>query len=129
MHPSYFMILDSMDEQSQIELTLSAEASEWLFHIKFWEELSKKYQTDFAQYEEEVIAENMTADALTSLKYLADTLTKNEGKELSFRYAWNENKEEIICRIGIQIIGDELRKLIQIFDKAAKCKLEVYCQL
>lgn len=129
MHPSYFMILDSPEEQSQIELTLSGEASEWLFYVKFWDEINDKYQTDFAQYEEESLSADIVEETSNSLVRMKVSLVNGDGKVISFRYAWNQNKEELICRVNSQIVADELEKLIMLLKKAAHNNLDVYCQL
>lgn len=129
MHPSYFMILDSAEEQSLIELTLSGEASEWLFYVKFWDGINDKYQTDFAQYEEESLSADIVEETSNSLVNMKDSLVNDDGQMISFRYAWNQNKEELICRVNSQVVVDELEKLIVLLKKAAQCNLDVYCQL
>lgn len=123
------MILDSLEEQSQSELTLSAEASEWLFYVKFWDGINEKYQTDFAQYEEESLAADIVEETSNSLASMKASLLNDDGQVVSFRYGWNQNKEELICRVNSQIIADEIERLIVLLNRAAHNNLDVYCQL
>lgn len=109
-------------------MTLSGEVSEWLFKIGFWEELNGRYETDFAQYEEEVLLSQMADDVANSIDNIGRGLA-DDGGEVSFRYGWNQNEEELICCVSIKVLIEELRKLVNFFGLAAKHHLDVYCQL
>lgn len=123
------MILGLTEEQPLIELTLSGETSEWLFYVNFWDGINDRYQTDFAQYEEESLSADIVEETSNSLVSMMASLINDNGESISFRYAWNQNKEELICRVNSQVIVDELEKLIVLLRKATQCNLDVYCQL
>ncbi|HEY0061018.1 MAG TPA: hypothetical protein VGC21_02790 [Telluria sp.] len=118
------MILDSLEEQSQIELTLSPEASEWLFYVNFWDGINGKHQTDFAQYEEESLSADIVEETSNSLASMKASLINDDGQVISFRYAWNQNKEELICRVNSQLIADEIerKRYIQFISSISKAQ-------
>lgn len=129
MHPSYFLILESSDESRENELALSAEASEWLFYNKFWDKINSKYEKDFAQYEDETVPAEFTDDMVKSIEELRNNLNKAADDAVTFRYGWNEKKEELMCHISRKVVDNDLGNLSSLFKKAADKKLAVYCQL
>jgi hypothetical protein len=129
MHPSYFMILESVEESCENELTLSGETSEWLFHKKFWEKVSSKFQKDFAQYEEEVFPGEFANGLAELIDCIMHSLKKEGADIVRFRYGWNQNREELISLVDPRAIIDELTNLIRLFRRAGDKRLDVYCQL
>ena len=129
MHPSYFLVLDPIDRNSKDELTVSEEVSEWLFHVKFWDEINEKYRTDFAQYEEESLTADIVEDILTMLSDRKSRIEKNSITEVNFRYGWDQDKNELICNVDSKTIVDELEKICALLERSKRRGLDVYCQL
>jgi hypothetical protein len=129
VHPSYFLVLDPIDRNSKNELTISGEVSEWLFYVKFWDDINEKYQTDFAQYEEESLTPEIVEDVLRMLLERKSGLEKSNKEEISFRFGWDQAKNELICHVSSKTIVDELEKICALLERSKMSKLEVYCQL
>lgn len=129
MNPSYFLLLNTQEDESSRELVLSAEVSEWLFSIRFWDEFNQEFGTLFAQYEEEVLPVSLTDEMLEKLKSLVAGLRKQSGQKIRFRYGWNEKKEELYCEVANNGLADELSKLILFFEKISALNSDIYCQL
>lgn len=129
LHPSYFLVLDNANENSKIDLALSEEASEWLFHAKFWEKINDQYQTDFAQFEEDNLPINIMNEVLSLLLSKISDLKADNRKIISFCYGWNQNKEELFCRAETSMIADDLFELVKLLRTAKNMECDVYCQL
>lgn len=111
------------------EISLSAEVSEWLFFIRFWDEFNKKFETFFGQYEEEYLPKNL---AVTMVKSLTSLIIDYQGKldeEIKFRYGWNEKKEELYCVVSTKKVAEEISSLIKLMENASTLNSDVYCQL
>lgn len=129
MHPSYFLVLNTQEDDTKREFELLAEVSEWLFSRRFWEEFNQKHEVLFAQYEEEVLPKSLLTEMLEKVRSLVTDLSQQPELKTRFRYGWNENKEELICVVGNNEIIGELSKLILFIEEASALKSDVYCQL
>jgi hypothetical protein len=129
MHPSYFLLLQAADNDSGKELQLPGDASEWLFHVGFWEKFNKRHQTQFAQYEEEVLPKSLMPDLTASAKALIDQLAAQPASEVCFLYGWDANKNGIYCAVSSGALGESLTRLLEFLGHAKELDSEVYCQL
>ncbi|NRR31474.1 hypothetical protein HSX11_14950 [Oxalobacteraceae bacterium] len=129
MHPSYFLILSSVDEELKIELTISGETSEWLCHIKFWDEINEKFKTQFAHYEEDCLQGFMIGDTVALLRASISEFLDDFDIDVKFRYGWTQNKEELFCLVKSGAIVDDVNLLIELLEKADLMSSDVYCQL
>nr|WP_314546930.1 hypothetical protein [uncultured Massilia sp.] len=129
MHKSYFALVDLSGESSGSELVLSEELSEWLFHAGFWGDLERMYSTDFSQYEEEIMTSAMIEYASTLRGDMHACVEGVEGKVIEFRYGWDSDKREMICKVDGEIILAELKELIRFFKIALEGCSNIYCQL
>lgn len=129
MHPSYFLILGANENCSSNELQLNGEASEWLFHVKFWGKINSEYHTDFAQYEEETLESFMIGYVFQLLDGFISDLVGLRCDEIIFRYGWKQDLSELVCRVSKKTLIDEIAKFASFLAKGAKNGLDVYCQL
>ena len=129
MHPSYFLILSTQDDDPKKELVLSPEVSEWLFSSRFWDNLNQEHDTIFSQYEEEILPVTLMPNILKRLRSIITDLSQQSGLKTRFRYGWNEKKDELICVVGNDKIVGELSKLITFIEEASGFESDVYCQL
>jgi hypothetical protein len=129
MHPSYFLLLQAADNDSGKELRLPSDTSEWLFHVGFWDEFNKRHQTQFAQYEEEVLPKNLTPDLTASVKALIDQLAGQSATDIRFLYGWDANKNGIYCTVSSRALSESLARLLEFLGHTKELDSEVYCQL
>ncbi|MBB6249454.1 hypothetical protein [Rhodanobacter sp. A1T4] len=129
MHPSHFLILGAQESNLKRELSLSREASEWLFSKHFWGGLNQKYQTIFSQYEEDTLDHNLTNIVAESLQLLISELDDEVEAEVRFRYGWNEKKESLYCVLSRKTLIEEISGLENLMVEASKLNSDVYCQL
>ncbi|WP_055324808.1 hypothetical protein [Ralstonia solanacearum] len=117
------------ETDSERELVLSAEVSEWLFYTRFWEYISEACGTSFAQYEEEVLSRNSIPVALDALDKIKGGLSANPVQEVKFLYGWNDRREELFYTIKCEDILLEIVRLEGYFLDALTMSADVYCQL
>jgi hypothetical protein len=129
MHPSYFLILSENEDESKQELVLSASTSEWLFNCNFWLNFNAKYETSFAQYEEERLSLTLVKSMIDSLTILRENLLTNNNQTIRFIYGWNEKKEPLYCEIKIDVTMNEIIELINLLKNASISLSDVYFQL
>jgi hypothetical protein len=129
MHPSYFLILNTQEDDPKREFVLSPGVSEWLFSSRFWDDLNQEHETLFSQYEEEVLPVTLIPKILTRLRSIVTDLSQQSDLKTRFRYGWNEKKDELICVVGNDEMIGELSKLITFIEEASGLESDVYCQL
>ncbi|WP_057391873.1 hypothetical protein [Ralstonia solanacearum] len=117
------------ETDSERELVLSAEVSEWLFYTRFWEHISEACGISFAQYEEEVLSRDSIPVALGALDKIKVGLSANPVQEVKFLYGWSERREELFCTIKCEDILLEIVRLEGYFLGALNMNADVYCQL
>lgn len=129
MHPSYLLLLGAADSDPSKETQVPEDVSEWLFHIGFWDEFNRKNQTQFAQYEEEVLPTNMIADLMGRVRALLESLANQSTPELRFLYGWGAGKNELYCSVSSRFLSESLARLLEFLDRASNLRSDIYCQL
>ncbi len=128
MHKSNFMCLQHSETTGQ-ELSLSSKASEWLFHIGYWRQLSSEHQLQYEQYEEEVMPSAKIPSAIEGLLSAANEVRGPADAPVRFTYGWDANRQELECRTTSGEISTELNRLKEFLSKAQGSGLDMYCQL
>lgn len=129
MHPSYFSASTEIDEEPGAVMELSPALSEWLFHKKLWDQVNHGTELDLAQFEEEHLSGPVLRTVYDELVKLRAMLMQGDHPTIDFRYGWDADKAELICRLDVRAALKELQELMQFFKSAADNGLQVYCSL
>lgn len=129
MHPSYFLNLGMPENDPARELKLSAEISEWLFFTNYWSHLNQVGGVSFAQYEEEVLANQLIPSAIEALQKIKEVLFAAPTQDMKFVYGWNEQREGLFCTISNSLLLKEAICLEEFFLAALTMQADIYCQL
>ena len=128
MHKSHFMFFQPGDSRGQ-ELSLSNEASEWLFHIGYWRQLSAEHAMQYEQYEEEVMPSAKIPSAIERLASAAQAVRGPAAALVRFTYGWDANRKALECATTSGEISTELDSLVEFLKRAQASGLDLYCQL
>ncbi|MBT3202241.1 MAG: hypothetical protein HN350_20255 [Phycisphaerales bacterium] len=105
---------------SSRRVELSAECSEWLFAIRFWNNLNFKLGTLFDQYEEESVDVEALPCVLSLLRRVIAHLRAGEGSEIEFVRGWDVNGNPLEVRINREALIEELGSLDALIDYAIR---------
>lgn len=129
MRRSDFMWFDDCDQVLN-NSDLSAEFSEWLFAVQFWEKLNARFDiVNFGQYEDEVISSDFANEVAASLRRMTETVRGNSNALFVFCYGWNALGERLIVQIAKDEVLVNLKQLAEYLEDASKAGHRVYCQL
>jgi len=129
MHPSYFHISNIPESDPSGSLHLSAEASEWLFYIKFWDAVNAELASSFGQYEDDVLPSNRVADVLRMINDLEDRCLREPPHTQNVVYGWTQQGEELWFSIKKETLCASLRDIKLFLRKAIDLHSDIYCQL
>ena len=129
MHPSYFRILNVAESDPDGDLSLSAETSEWLFYIKFWDALNSELGSNFGQYEDDVLPKGDVDFALKSIVEVADQNLAAPFENHNIVYGWNDRGDRLEFSISGDRLASDITCLSTFLKKALDLESDVYCQL
>src|SRR5882757_2480947 len=118
MHPSYFHILNIPESDSSGSPHLSAEASEWLFYIKFWDAVNVELDTTFGQYEDDVLPSNHAVDILRMIDGVEDRYLREPSHIQNVVYGWTPQGENLEFSVRNEDLRISLRDLKLFLRKA-----------
>lgn len=129
MHPSYFQISKRETGAPKRGLTISAETSEWLFHIKFWDAINRELKSNFGQYEDDILPSTDALVVLAEIDKLRSTYLRDPTSSQTVIYGWTpggKNLEFSVSGVELSKSIDELRSFIL---EAIEQGSDVFCQL
>lgn len=110
-------------------MSLRAETSEWLFHIKFWDAINVELGSNFGQYEDDTLSLSDAPVVLRELDKLRDNYLRDPTYSQKVVYGWTPDGRDL----EFSISGPELRKSIEELRSfvlwAIEQKSDVFCQL
>ncbi|MFJ3318037.1 hypothetical protein ACIPLR_22035 [Herbaspirillum huttiense] len=98
----------------EIIFEMATKPSEWLFSVKFWNEVNEQCNTFFDQYEEDNLTEVVGSVVVNKLEELCQKLELETSGDIEFCRGWNadgELRESISKDILLNAISEFKYKL------------------
>jgi len=129
MHPSYFEILNCSEHDVERSFSLSAEASEWLFHAKFWDAINEELAANFGQYEDDTLPFAKVPAVLREFDRLEDSQFRDPNHSHKVIYAWSAEGENLESSVKSSDLKRDIDKLRSLLRRAIERGSDVFCQL
>jgi hypothetical protein len=129
MHPSYFRILTCSEGDPKGDLSLPAEISEWLFHVKFWDTINTKLETNFGQYEDDTLPSAKVSAVLGELNKLEDNQLHDPTHAHNVVYGWTETGKALEFSVRASALKSSIEELRSFLHRAIERGSDVFCQL
>jgi hypothetical protein len=129
MHPSYFQILNCSEDDPRADLSLPAEVSEWLFHVKFWDTINLELGAIFGQYEDDTLPSAKIPAVQGELDKLADNHLYDHAYSHNVIYGWRPDGEILEFSVKSSDLKRNIDELRSLLRRAIERGSDVFCQL
>jgi len=110
-------------------LHLSAEASEWLFYVKFWDAVNVELKSMLGQYEDDVLPSSDAISILRMAEELEDRYLREPSHIQNVVYGWTSQGENLEFSVRNEDLRASLGDFRSFLRKAIDLRSDIYCQL